>query len=50
MKVLEIEKVDLTWKSIIFNMPQGVLKFAVNAAIDSLPSNKKLIPMGEKDE
>ena len=48
MKVLEIEKVDLTWKSIIFNMPQGVLKFAVNAAIDSLPSNKNLYRWGKR--
>ena len=48
MKVLELENVDLTWKSIIFNMPQGVLKFAVNAAIDSLPSNKNLYRWGKR--
>ena len=30
------------------NIPQGVLKFAVNAAIDSLPSNKNLYRWGKR--
>ena len=48
MKVLEHEKTDLSWKSIIYDMPQNVLKFAVNAAIDSLPSNKNLYRWGKR--
>ena len=41
MNVLEIEKVHRTWKTVILNMAQGALKFAVNAATDSIPSKKK---------
>ena len=48
LKILYTEDTDLSWKAIIYNMPQGVMKFAVNAAIDSLPSNKNLYRWGKR--
>ena len=48
MKVVHMENTDVTWKSIIYNVPQGVMKFIVNAAIDSLPTNKNLYRWGKR--
>ena len=38
MNVLEVENSDLTWKSIMYNLPKGLLSFAVRASTDSLPT------------
>ena len=32
------EKQDLVWKSFMFNLKQGTLKFLLNASIDTLPT------------
>ena len=48
MKVVHMENIDVIWKSIIYNLPQSVMKFTVNAAIDSLPTNKNLYRWGKR--
>ena len=30
----------ITWKSYLWDIPQGVLKFAINAGINTLPNHK----------
>jgi hypothetical protein len=32
--LLQAESEDITWKSYMWNLPRGVLKFALNASID----------------
>ena len=41
-ELLITENENLTWKSIMFNLPRKALKFAINACIDLLPSYAKL--------
>jgi hypothetical protein len=48
LKLLEIEKSDLTWRSIMFDLPRGVLSFAVRSAIDYLPTFKNLKTWGKR--
>ena len=48
LKIVHLEETDVTWKALIYNLPQGVLKFATNAAIDSLPTNKNLYRWGKR--
>ena len=48
MKIVYLENTDVSWKSLIYNLPQGVLKFAANAAIDSLPNAKNLYRWGKR--
>lgn len=45
--LLETEN-NLTWKSIMYGLPEGVLKFAINAAIDSLPTFANLHKWGKR--
>ena len=42
------EKNDLDWKSIIFGMKKGFLKFALNSTTDTLPTNVNLVQWGKK--
>lgn len=44
-KIIEAEKSDLTWKSIIFNLPRNVLSFAVRSCIDFLSMFTNLYQM-----
>ena len=37
---------DLDWKSIIFDMKKGLLKFALNSTVDTLPTNGNLVQWG----
>ena len=46
-ELLILEKENLTW-SIMFNLPRKVLKFAINACIDSLPSYSNLSRWGKR--
>ena len=41
-KLLFETECNLTWRSIMYSLPEGVLKFAINAAIDSFPSFSNL--------
>ena len=36
------EECDLSWKSYMFRLKQGTLKFILNASIDTLPSQANL--------
>jgi hypothetical protein len=47
-KLLFETESNLTWKSIMYGLPQGVLKFAINAAIDSLPTFANLCKWGKR--
>ena len=46
---LIIEEGDsITWKSFMWDIPQGVLKFAINAGINTLPSSDNLKRWGKR--
>ena len=47
-ELLIMENENLTWKSVMFNLPRKVLKFAINACIDSLPSYANLSRWGKR--
>ncbi len=46
--VMQAEQVDLTWRSCIYNLPRQVLKFAINASIDTLPTFRNLKQWGKR--
>ena len=50
LDLLSMEKSDITWKSIMYNLPRGVLKFAINASIDTLPTHSNLRRWGRKSD
>jgi hypothetical protein len=35
---LQAENESITWKSYMWDLPRGILKFAVNSSIDTLPT------------
>ena len=45
--MLEIENGDLTWRSIIYSLPRGVLSFITRAAINCLPTADNLRRWGK---
>jgi hypothetical protein len=45
--VLQAESEGITWKSYMWNLPRGVLKFALNASIDTLPTFTNLKSWGK---
>ena len=47
LKLIEAENADLTWKSIIYDLPRGVLSFADHASIDFLPTFSNLKTWGK---
>ena len=48
LKLIDSENADLTWKSIIYDLPRRVLSFAVRASIDFLPTFSKLKTWGKR--
>ena len=42
------EENDITWKSFLWDIPQGVLKFAINAGINTLPTYDNLRRWGKR--
>ena len=46
--LLMLENENLTWKSIMYNLPKRVLSFVINASIDSLPSYTNLHTWGKR--
>ena len=48
LQLLELEQTDLTWKSICYNMPKGLLSFALRASIDCLPTPENLSLWGKQ--
>ena len=41
------EKTDMIWKSYMFNMKKGTLKFLMNACLDTLPTQVNLLQWGK---
>ena len=50
LDLLSMEKSDITWKSIMYNLPRGILRFAINACIDTLPTHANLRRWGRKSD
>ncbi len=48
LKLLHLQSSDLTWRSMIYNLPRGVLSFAVRATIDFLPTFSNLRNWGKR--
>jgi len=48
LKLLSDEEEDPEWKSFIYNMPRGTMKFLLNAAINTLPTSNNLLQWGKK--
>ena len=48
LKLLHLEPCDLTWRSLIFDLPRGVLSFAVRSSIDFLPCLSNLKNWGKR--
>jgi hypothetical protein len=46
--LLQAENESITWKSYMWNFPRGVLKFAVNNSIDTLPTFTNLRRWGKR--
>jgi hypothetical protein len=45
--LLQAESEGITWKSYMWNLPRGVLKFALNTSIDTLPTFTNLKRWGK---
>ena len=48
LELVALEESALTWRSIMFNLPRGILQFAVNAGIDTLATNANLKRWGKR--
>ncbi len=48
LELLHIQETHITWRSIIYNLPRGILQFAVNASIDTLATNANLKRWGKR--
>jgi hypothetical protein len=48
LEILALEKSHITWKSIIYNLPRGLLQFTINASIDTLATNANLKRWGKR--
>jgi hypothetical protein len=46
--LMQAESEGITWKSYMWNLPCGVLKFAMNASIDTLPTFTNLKRWGKR--
>ena len=42
LEMSKCEQTDATWKSYIFNLPRGTMKWLLNASIDTLPTKVNL--------
>ena len=42
LELTKLEQTDATWKSYIYNLPKGTMKFILNSSIDTLPSKANL--------
>ena len=42
LELTHIENTDATWKSFLFNLPRGTMKFVLNSSIDTLPTRVNL--------
>ena len=42
-----LEKSDMIWKSYMFNLKKGTLKFLLNSCLDTLPTQTNLLQWGK---
>ena len=49
LDLIHEEKNNITWQSIIYNLPKGILQFITNASIDTLPTNANLKGWGKRN-
>ncbi len=49
LQILKMENESVTWKSIAYNLPRGILKFAINSSIDTLPTKANLKRWGKSN-
>ncbi len=48
LDLMNIQESFITWCSLIYNLPQGILQFSINASIDTLATNANLKRWGKK--
>ena len=48
LELTQLERTDATWKSFIFNLPKGTMKFVLNASINTLPTKANLCLWGKR--
>ena len=47
LELAKCQNMDLNWKSFIFNLKKGTMKFILNATLDTLPTNANLKQWGK---
>ena len=47
LELTKIEQTDATWKSYIFNLPKGTMKWILNSSINTLPTKANLRQWGK---
>lgn len=47
-RIAMLERSDYLWKSYIYNLPKGVMKFMLNAFLDTLPTKNNLSRWGKR--
>ena len=47
LELTKMELMDATWKSYIFNLPKGTMKWLLNSSIDTLPNKTNLRKWGK---
>ena len=48
LPIATLEKCDHLWKSYIFILPKGIMKFMLNSFLDTLPTKNKLSRRGKR--
>ncbi len=48
LDLMNIQESFITWHSLIYNLPHGILQFAINASIDTLATNANLKRWGKR--
>ena len=48
IRIVKAMETDLDWKSSIYNLPKGLLKFILNAVLNTLPTNHNLSLWGKR--
>ena len=48
LELTQLEQTDATWKSYIYNLPKGTMKFVLNASLDTLPTKANLSLWGKR--
>ena len=47
LELTKLELMDATWKSYIFNLPKGTMKWLLNSSINTLPTKANLRQWGK---